>query len=44
MIKIIIGIIIGYIACNMNAGSTIKEIFVDSGAKEIVIEKIEEIK
>ena len=44
MIKIIIGIIIGYIACDMNAGSAIKDSFVNSGAKEIVIEKIEEIK
>ena len=44
MIKIIFGIIVGYMACSMNAGATIKEMFVDSGAKEIVIEKIEEIK
>ena len=44
MLKIIFGFIIGYMSCNMNAGSAIKEIFVDSGAKEIVIEKIEEIK
>ena len=44
MIKIIFGFIIGYMTCNMNAGNTMKEIFVDSGAKEIVIEKIEEIK
>tara|TARA_B110000211_G_scaffold3394_1_gene3994 strand:+ start:412 stop:546 length:135 start_codon:yes stop_codon:yes gene_type:complete len=44
MFKIIFGIIIGYIACDMNAGSAMKEGFVNSGAKEIVIEKIEEIK
>ena len=44
MIKIIFGFIIGYMTCNMNAGNTMKEIFVDSGANEIVIEKIEEIK
>ena len=44
MIKIIIGIMIGWIACDMNAGSAIKDSFVNSGVKEIVIEKIEEIK
>ena len=44
MIKIIFGIMIGWIACDMNAGNAIKKGFVDSGAKEIVIEKIEEIK
>lgn len=44
MFKFIFGIIVGYMACSMNAGATIKEMFVDSGAKEIVIEKIEEIK
>jgi hypothetical protein len=44
MFKIIFGIMIGYIACNVNAGSAIKDSFVNSGAKEIVIEKIEEIK
>ena len=44
MFKVIIGIMIGYIACNVNAGSAIKDSFVNSGAKEIVIEKIEEIK
>jgi len=44
MFKIIFGIMIGYIACNINAGSAIKDSFVNSGAKEMVIEKIEEIK
>ena len=44
MFKIIFGIMIGYIACNVNPGSAIKYSFVNSGAKEIVIEKIEEIK
>jgi hypothetical protein len=44
MFKIIFGIMIGYIACNVNAGSAIKDSFVNSGAKEIVIEKIEESK
>ena len=44
MFKIIFGIMIGWIACDMNAGSAIKDSFVNSGAKEIVIEKIEEIK
>ena len=43
MFKIIFGIMIGYIACNINAGSAIKDSFVNSGAKEMVIEKIEEI-
>ena len=44
MFKIIYGIMIGWIACDMNAGSAIKDTFINSGAKEIVIEKIEEIK
>lgn len=44
MFKIIFGFIIGYMTCSTNSCSTMKEIFVDSGAKEIVIEKIEEIK
>ena len=44
MFKVIIGIMIGWIACDMNAGSVIKDTFINSGAKEIVIEKIEEIK
>ena len=43
MFKVIIGIMIGWIACNMNAGTVMKETFVNSGVKEIVIEKIEEI-
>ena len=44
MFKIIFGIMIGWIACDMNAGRVIKDTFINSGAKEIVIEKIEEIK
>lgn len=44
MFKVIFGIMIGWIACDMNAGSAIKDSFINSGAKEIVIEKIEEIK
>ena len=44
MIKIIFGIVIGYMACSMNSGDVMKNTFIDSGAKEIVIEKIEEIK
>ena len=44
MFKFIFGIIVGYMACSMNAGDVMKNTFIDYGAKEIVIEKIEEIK
>jgi len=44
MFKIIFWIFIGYMICSTNSCSTIKEVFVDSGAKEAIIEKIEDIK
>jgi len=44
MFKFIFGIIVGYISCIMNAGDVMKNTFIDSGAKEIVIVKIEEMK
>jgi len=43
MFKIIFWIFIGYMICSTNSCSTIKEVFVDSGAKEAIIEKIEDI-
>jgi hypothetical protein len=44
MFKIIFWIFIGYMICSTNSCSTMKEVFVDSGAKEAIIEKIEDIK
>jgi hypothetical protein len=44
MFKIIFWIFIGYMICSTNSCSAMKEYFVYSGAKEMVIEKIEDIK
>jgi len=44
MFKIIFGIFIRYMICSTNSCRAMKEYFVDSGAKEMVIEKIEDIK
>ena len=44
MFKIIFWIFIGYMICSTNSCSTMKEAFVESGAKKVIIEKIEDIK
>jgi len=43
MFKIIFWIFIGYMICSTNSHSKMKAFFIDSGVKEMVIEKIENI-